>query len=156
MQQPAPMTAERLSAGDYRRLVTMLRVLGQVGLKPTLARLGLIRTRKAESIEAEAEAEALVRALEQLGPTFVKLGQIMATRADLHPPEMTERLSRSPDAVAPGPFEEGRSQPADDRGAVSAKEIAEFPPAPSAAGSISQSYETRPLGRKPWRESRDQ
>src|SRR3546814_17306846 len=109
MQQPAPMTAERLSAGDYRRLVTMLRVLGQVGLKPTLARLGLIRTRKEESIEAEAEAEALVRALEQLGPPFVKLGKIMATRADLLPAEMQRRLHRCHAAGAPVPFGNGRA-----------------------------------------------
>ncbi|MGX1101512.1 hypothetical protein ACSSVZ_005582 [Amorphus sp. MBR-141] len=55
------MMAEGLSAGDYRRLVTMIRVLGQAGLRPTLARLGLIRVRKVESIDPGAEAEALER-----------------------------------------------------------------------------------------------
>ncbi|NBJ13853.1 ABC1 kinase family protein [Microvirga arsenatis] len=137
------MIASRLSAGDYRRLVTMLRVLGEAGLKPALARLGLVRTRKVQSFDAEAEAEAFVRALERLGPTFVKLGQIMATRADLLPPELTERLSRLHDDVAPVPFEEVRSQLMDDLGADPAEVFAEFSPTPIAAASIAQVYGAR-------------
>ncbi len=137
------MIAARLSAGDYRRLATMLRVLGEAGLKPTLARLGLIRTRTVQPLEAEAEAEALVRALERLGPTFVKLGQIMATRADLLPPELTERLSRLHDDVAPVPFEDVRAQLVADLGADPATAFAEFSPTPIAAGSIAQVYEAR-------------
>lgn len=137
------MIASRLSAGDYRRLVRMLRVLGEAGLKPTLARLGLIRTGKLQSPDAEAQAEAFVRALERLGPTFVKLGQIMATRADLLPPELTGRLSRLHDDVAPVPFEEVRSQLIADLGADPAEVFAEFSPTPIAAASIAQVYEAR-------------
>ncbi|WP_077549898.1 ABC1 kinase family protein [Pseudorhizobium flavum] len=137
------MISTKLSAADYRRLVTMLRLLGQAGLKPTLVRLGLIRTRNVEPLSAEAEAEALVSALERLGPTFVKLGQIMGTRADLLPPELTERLSRLHDAVAPVPFEEVRSQLVDDLGDDPAEAFAEFSATPIAAGSIAQVYEAR-------------
>src|SRR5690349_2736139 len=43
----------------------------------------------------------LVRALTALGPTFVKFGQISATRADALPPELCRELSRLHDAVAP-------------------------------------------------------
>ena len=136
------MMAGRLSTADYRRLATVLRVLGEAGLKPTLARLGLIRTQNVQSFD-DAEAEAFVRALERLGPTFVKLGQIMATRADLLPPELTERLSRLHDAVAPVPFEEVRSQLVDDLGADPLEVFAEFSAVPIAAASIGQVYEAR-------------
>src|SRR3546814_14979128 len=67
----------------------------------------------------------------------------MATRADLLPPEMTERLSRLHDAVAPVPFEEVRSQLVDDLGADPSEAFAEFSPAPIAAASIAQVYEAR-------------
>lgn len=137
------MITSRLSARDYRRLVTMLRVLAEAGLKPALVRLGLVRARNVQSFDAEAEAEALVRALERLGPTFVKLGQIMAARADLLPPELTERLGRLHDEVAAVPFEEVRSQLTDDLGTEPAEAFAEFSPTPLAAGSIAQVYEAR-------------
>ena len=136
------MMAGRLSTADYRRLATVLRVLGEAGLKPTLARFGLIRAQNVKSFD-DGEAEAFVRALERLGPTFVKLGQIMATRADLLPPELTERLSRLHDAVAPVPFEQVRSQLADDLGADPSEVFSEFSTKPIAAASIGQVYEAR-------------
>lgn len=45
-------------------------------------------------------------AFEELGPTFIKLGQMLATREDLLPPEWTEELTRLHTSVAPVPFEE--------------------------------------------------
>lgn len=138
------MMPERLSADDYRRLVTMIHVLGQAGLKPMLAYLGLVRTRKADApVDAGLQAEALVHALERLGPTFVKLGQIMATRADLLPPELTERLGRLHDDVAPVPFTDVRSQLVQDFGADPIEVFAEFSSTPLAAGSVAQVYEAR-------------
>jgi len=118
-------------------------VLGGTALKPTLARLGLIRTRKLQSIDPEIQADAFVRALERLGPTFVKLGQIMATRADLLPPELTERLARLNDNVAPVPFEEVHAQLTEDLGADPSEAFAEFSRTPIAAASIAQVYGAR-------------
>ena len=70
------MMAGRLSTADYRRLATVLRVLGEAGLKPTLARLGLIRTQNVQSFD-DAEAEALT-----LMPP-IGMGAISPTRLDV-------------------------------------------------------------------------
>jgi len=49
------------------------------------------------------------RVFEELGPTFVKLGQLMSTRADLFPPEYLEEFQKLQDRVPPVPFEEIRA-----------------------------------------------
>ena len=53
-------------------------------------------------------ARYLVQALEELGPTFVKLGQLLSTRPDLVPPDFVAELARLQDQVAPFPFEQAR------------------------------------------------
>src|SRR6478672_5278355 len=44
--------------------------------------------------------------LERMGPTFVKVGQLLSTRADLLPPDALRALSRLQDDVEPFPYEE--------------------------------------------------
>lgn len=44
-------------------------------------------------------------ALEELGPSFIKLGQLMSTRADLFPPEYIEEFTKLQDRVPPVPFD---------------------------------------------------
>jgi predicted unusual protein kinase regulating ubiquinone biosynthesis (AarF/ABC1/UbiB family) len=55
---------------------------------------------------AAGNAEELACDVERLGPTFVKLGQLLSTRADLLQPAYAEALARLQDNVAPFPFEE--------------------------------------------------
>lgn len=52
----------------------------------------------------EEHALEVARDLEQLGPTFIKLGQLLSTRADLLPPAYLKAMSRLQDDVAPFPF----------------------------------------------------
>ena len=85
--EPAPEPEEDA------RLVGRATQIGRV-----LARLGL-EARGAAS--AAARAVALRQALEQLGPTFAKLGQILSTRPDLIPPEVAEELAQLQDRVKP-------------------------------------------------------
>ena len=47
--------------------------------------------------------ERIRLAIEELGPTYVKFGQIMSTRRELLPPEMVEELQKLQDRVAPVP-----------------------------------------------------
>jgi len=60
-----------------------------------------------QTSEADPEAAALLAdELEAMGPTFVKLGQLMSSRVDLLSPPYVEALSRLQDDVAPFSFEE--------------------------------------------------
>ncbi len=76
--------------------------------------------------------------LQELGPTYVKLGQIMASRADLLPPEWIEELAKLHDAVAPFPYEQVREVIAAEFGVPLEELFTEFDPEPVAAASIGQ------------------
>ncbi len=78
------------------------------------------------------------RALEELGTTFVKLGQVLATRPDLLPPEWTEELGKLQEQVAPVPFEELNSVLDEDWGEDWRTRFASFDETPLAAGSVGQ------------------
>src|SRR5687768_16216893 len=54
----------------------------------------------------DTDAGEFVRDIESLGPTFIKLGQLLSSRAELLPPAYTAALARLQDAVAPFPFAE--------------------------------------------------
>ena len=69
------------------------------------AGIGMDEPDPEDSNEAANGAE-LANDLEALGPTFVKVGQLLSTRADLLPPETLRSLSRLQDDVAPFPFED--------------------------------------------------
>jgi ubiquinone biosynthesis protein len=56
--------------------------------------------------ETRPAAEELAADLEKLGPTFIKLGQMLSTRGDLLPAPYLEALSRLQDRIEPFPFEE--------------------------------------------------
>ncbi len=64
--------------------------------------------RKRARVEKRSVYERIRLAIEELGPTYIKFGQIMSTRRELLPPPLIEELQRLQDRVAPLPYEQVR------------------------------------------------
>ncbi|MCB1741039.1 MAG: ubiquinone biosynthesis protein UbiB, partial [Gammaproteobacteria bacterium] len=114
-------------------------VVGRLGLAGALEKLGetFHWTEAAELVEMST-AQRVRTALEQLGPTFVKLGQLLSTRVDLFPPDWIEEFERLQDQVAPVEFESFREQVRRDLGMQPEEAFASFETRAIAAGSIAQ------------------
>lgn len=78
------------------------------------------------------------RALEELGPTFVKFGQVMSLRSDLLPDDLIAELRKLQDTVPPFPFEEVRAVVMEELGAPVKELFGTFNEEPLAAASIAQ------------------
>jgi len=127
---------------SIRRYAQIIDVLGQYGFGIGLERLfpGRARFRLPTSgkrSERETVYERIRLALEDLGPTFVKFGQIMSTRTELLPPEMIEELKKLQDHAKPVPFEEIRQMLADNCPDADLW-FAEIEETPVASASIAQ------------------
>jgi ubiquinone biosynthesis protein len=85
-----------------------------------------------------AEATELAADLERLGPTYIKLGQLLSTRADLLPPPYLEALSRLQDDVEPIPTSEVEQIVARQLGARISDLFADFEREPMASASLGQ------------------
>ena len=82
--------------------------------------------------------EVLARALERLGATFVKLGQILATRPDLIPEPVATALARLQDAVPPAPFADVEAVLAEELPPYGRARFASIEETPIAAASVAQ------------------
>ncbi|HET7338411.1 MAG TPA: AarF/ABC1/UbiB kinase family protein [Candidatus Dormibacteraeota bacterium] len=85
-----------------------------------------------------AKATSLAQDLERLGPTFIKLGQLLSTRHDLLPAEYISALSRLQDHVEPFPFEQAEHIIATELGVRTSKLFARIDPEPVASASLGQ------------------
>jgi ubiquinone biosynthesis protein len=88
--------------------------------------------------ETGPEAEELATDLEKLGPTFIKLGQLLSTRADLLPAPYLEALSRLQDHIEPFSYEEVDEIVSGELGVRISKAFADFDTEPLAAASLAQ------------------
>jgi predicted unusual protein kinase regulating ubiquinone biosynthesis (AarF/ABC1/UbiB family) len=96
-----------------------------------------------------SDAEALAADLERLGPTFIKLGQLLSTRYDLLPDVYVDALVRLQDDVAPFPFAEVEQIVNAELGLRMSKAFIEFEAVPIAAASLGQVHRARlPDGRR--------
>ena len=90
------------------------------------------------SPETTASADELAKDLERLGPTFIKLGQLLSTRADLLPTAYLEALAKLQDQIEPFKFEEVERIVSGELGVRISKAFSDFEPAPIAAASLGQ------------------
>ena len=137
-----------LASRDLGRLQTIVGVLIRHGLGDVVHRLGLTeqlaRAGHAAQMEHAADLARLeppvqVRlAMEELGPTFVKLGQILAGRADLLGPEWIAEFEKLHSHVPPLPLDKLRPQLCEDLGGEPEAVFARFDTEPLAAASIAQ------------------
>ena len=91
----------------------------------------------------DPKAEELAKDLEKLGPTFIKIGQLLSTRSDLLSPPYLEALSRLQDSVEPFSFSEVEEIVSTELGVRISKAFSEFEPVPAAAASLGQVHRAR-------------
>jgi len=100
--------------------------------------LKMINRKPREEIEKHSRPERFRMALEELGPTFIKLGQVLSTRPDLIAPEYLIELAELQDNVPPFPFEEVEEIFLAETGKKPSELFEEFAETPMAAASIGQ------------------
>jgi ubiquinone biosynthesis protein len=87
--------------------------------------------------------ERVRRVLEELGPTFIKLGQILATRVDLFSPQYIAEFEKLQDEAPPIPFAELQTQLEEDLGEKVDDVFLDLDRTPLAAASIAQVHKAR-------------
>ncbi len=134
--------------GKIERLKEIVEVLVEHGLVDFVKEIGLIsfvsRTRLENQLEYQMEtvdASLLRELLEDLGPTFIKLGQFLALRPDLVPLEFANELRRLYEHVSPYPAEDARKIIEKELGAPITRIFDEFYNTPLGSASIGQVHE---------------
>jgi ubiquinone biosynthesis protein len=129
----------------YRKIVMVLvryrleEVLRYVGMRKYLPFLWLLRGNPWRKIPY-TKPERMRMALEELGTFFVKMGQILSTRADLLPPAYTKELSKLQSSLKPLPVEVMKKVISDDLGRATEQVFSRFTPEPIGVASIGQVY----------------
>ena len=91
----------------------------------------------------KARAVWIRESLLELGPTFIKVGQLFSTRADIFPVEYVEELSKLQDKVPAFDFEQVEAIVKEDLGKTVAQLFASFDPTPLAAASLGQVHKAQ-------------
>lgn len=93
--------------------------------------------------QTQTKPEHLRSALEELGTTFIKLGQMLSTRADLLPPDYLTELTKLQDSASPVPFATIHETLLAELGQPLENAFADFDPEPLASASIGQAHAAR-------------
>ena len=141
-----------LNIRSIRRYLNIVRVLSFYGFDQILAMLGLadvvarsrrLLRRPPPDTTRLTSAERMRLALEELGPTFIKLGQILSTRPDVIPQAFVQEFEKLQDSAPSFSFEEVLSQVTEELGGPVEFFFTEVDPVPLAAASIAQVHRAR-------------
>lgn len=129
----------------YRQILTILFKYGFGDLLDRLsvdqyigAGLQAISRKRTKRVEKLTRPQRLRMAFEELGPTYIKLGQILSTRPDLVPVDILDELARLQDEVPPFPFEEVKTAVESEFGLPAEELFAQLDEQPLASASIGQ------------------
>ena len=134
---------------NAKRLAEVVRVLARHGFGEVVARLHLLdaiparlaaglRLTPDSAKQQASRGERLRAVLVELGPTYVKLGQVLSTRPDLIPPDICADLETLQDRVPPVSNEEAAQVILDELGLSPGEVFGSFEETPVASASISQ------------------
>jgi ubiquinone biosynthesis protein len=130
----------------YRQILTTLIRYGYWDLVQALrleAVVGPIERALGEGSPPHGRPERIRRVCEDLGPTFVKLGQLLSTRPDLIPKAYLAELAKLRDEVKPFPYAEAEEILTEDLGRPPLEVFAAIDEEPVASASISQVHRAR-------------
>lgn len=113
-------------------------ILHNLGLIDFLSVKGKLLLKKKPGVEMLSPAQRVRLALEELGPTFIKIGQILSTRPDLLPPDYIKELKKLQDRVPAFTFDEVKRQVKSELALSTEQLFKEFDPEPLATASIGQ------------------
>ena len=145
MMNSKPVQHNKLHFARYKQIVMVLakyrleEVLSYVGLQRLLPFRWLLRGNPFRKMPY-TKPERLRMTIEELGTFFVKLGQILSTRADLLPPEYTQELSKLQNSLKPLPIEVINNVIRRELGQSTDEIFGSFDPKPIGVASIGQVY----------------
>jgi predicted unusual protein kinase regulating ubiquinone biosynthesis (AarF/ABC1/UbiB family) len=125
-------------APRYRDIAWLLMKYGRSDVVKHAGLHALVKNEAIQEGTPPAEAASLADDLEKMGPTFIKLGQLLSTRPDLLPAAYLDALARLQDKVEPFSFAEVEKTVTQELGVRLSKAFAEFEAEPLAAASLGQ------------------
>jgi ubiquinone biosynthesis protein len=132
--------------GRYRKIAEVMArhgfgaVVSQLGLEGTWRLPSRFLGREDQPTTSRSAAVHLREAMEELGPTFIKLGQIASTRPEVLPPAYLQELSKLQDDVPPAPWNEVQELLEEALGAPIHEVFLALDPTPIASASLAQVY----------------
>jgi predicted unusual protein kinase regulating ubiquinone biosynthesis (AarF/ABC1/UbiB family) len=136
-----------LSPKHIPRLAAIVGLFTRYGLRDVAKQQGLLALVESdedippeEVVEREEHAVGFRKRLVELGPAYVKLGQVLSTRPDLLPEPYIRELEKLQDDVGPIPFEEVEQTIEEELGARISKLFDRFDPEPLATASLGQAH----------------
>jgi ubiquinone biosynthesis protein len=122
----------------YKQLAALILKYGRSDIIQDLAETDILTEEEIKRDRTTVSPEELADDLERMGPTFIKLGQLLSSRPDLLPEAYLKPLSRLQDKVKPFSFEEVEQIIVTELGVRLSKAFSQFDREPLAAASLGQ------------------